>query len=361
MSQPPHVARTQHFVKPLTVLAPINKPHKNTLFFMTFSKQASSRTAAQLRAEWRRAEQTRAMEGPMTEGTATQSTTSIDTQGDVQFECFKRLEPKIRSVRQEDLMQINLDGTYAVTVVLAAAPRLLALRERMVQLGDEVDLELVDNAAALGYAFSYANADFVRATTPTESLPALHDEGEKLRDLMLASKAVLEKHGLVQGDYLEALKGPVGYRNLSHDLSALVRFYRDNWAQISGKTPLALADVDRASIIAGRLLTGVSAKLGTPAEIDASALLRQQAFTLFVKAYDEVRRAVSFLRWKEGDADEIAPSIYAGRNNGGRRKVQPEAPVTQDTPPTPPTAAAVESPPMQDAPVGHLGSSPYAT
>jgi hypothetical protein len=295
----------------------------------------------------------------MAEVTTTQSTMSIDTQGDVQFECFKRLEPQIRSVREEDLIQINLDGTYAVTIVLGAAPRLQALRARMAQLGDEIDLALVDNAAALGYAFSYANADFVRATTPTESLPGLHDEGEKLRDLMLASKSVLEKHGLVQGDYLEGLKGPVGYRNLSHDLSALVRFYRDNWAQISGKTPLSLADVDRASIIAGRLLTGVSAKQGTPAEIDASALLRQQAFTLFVKAYDEVRRAVTFLRWKEGDADEIAPSIYTGRNNGGRRKSPPEVPVSELPPPT--AASPVGSAPAQEAPVGHLGSSPFAT
>ena len=32
---------------------------------------------------------------------------------------------------------------------------------------------------------------------------------------------------------------------------------------------------------------------------------------------DEVRRAVTYLRWKAGDADDIAPSLFAGR---ARRK-----------------------------------------
>jgi len=297
----------------------------------------------------------------MSDESAVQSANPTEAQSDdVQLESFKRLEARIRSVPQEELIQLNIDGTYAVTIVLGAAPRLVALRERMTPLADLVDLALIDDAAALGYAFSYANADYVRASTPIESLPALRDEGEKLRDLMMASKTVLEKHGLVQGDYLEALKGAPGYRNLSHDLSALVRFYRDNWAQIAGKTPLALSDVDRASVIAGRLLTGASVRQGTPAEIEASALLRQQAFTLFVKAYDEVRRVVTFLRWKEDDADEIAPSIYTGRNNGGRRKTPREQPPVEPAGATPPPAATPPTP-ASDVPAGHLGSSPFAT
>jgi hypothetical protein len=65
-----------------------------------------------------------------------------------------------------------------------------------------------------------------------------------------------------------------------------------------------------------------------PAVVVETARIRQQAFTLLVKAYDETRRAVSFLRWREGDADTIAPSLYAGR--GGRGK--PAAPVADTGP-----------------------------
>ena len=55
-----------------------------------------------------------------------------------------------------------------------------------------------------------------------------------------------------------------------------------------------------------------------PAVVQDVARIRDQAFTLMMRAYDEVRRAVTFLRWQQGDADTIAPSLYAGR--GGRGK-----------------------------------------
>ena len=58
-------------------------------------------------------------------------------------------------------------------------------------------------------------------------------------------------------------------------------------------------------MIAGRLLAEVSTKQGTPREIGESTLLRQQAFTLFVRAYDEARRAVSFLRWRVGNMNAV--------------------------------------------------------
>lgn len=39
-----------------------------------------------------------------------------------------------------------------------------------------------------------------------------------------------------------------------------------------------------------------------------SLLLR--AYALFARAYDEVRRVVTYLRWHERDADQIAPCLY---------------------------------------------------
>ena len=38
--------------------------------------------------------------------------------------------------------------------------------------------------------------------------------------------------------------------------------------------------------------------------------MRQRAFTLLVRSYDEIRRAVVFVRWAEADADAFAPSLY---------------------------------------------------
>jgi hypothetical protein len=57
--------------------------------------------------------------------------------------------------------------------------------------------------------------------------------------------------------------------------------------------------------------------LGENGQADPSASpsgeLRRRAYTLFVQAYDEVRRPVTYVRWEEGDVDEIVPSLFAGR------------------------------------------------
>jgi hypothetical protein len=52
---------------------------------------------------------------------------------------------------------------------------------------------------------------------------------------------------------------------------------------------------------------------------------------VLVRNYEEVRRIVTYLRWYEGDADAIAPSLFAHRA-GRRRRAQPRE-VAPDAPP----------------------------
>lgn len=73
--------------------------------------------------------------------------------------------------------------------------------------------------------------------------------------------------------------------------------------------------------------TNVHALLGETSE------RRSQAFTLFVTAYEDVRRAIHFIRAKSGDAEEIAPSLHSIRT--ARRRSPP--PDDDDVPPTIPT------------------------
>src|SRR5512132_3793744 len=56
---------------------------------------------------------------------------------------------------------------------------------------------------------------------------------------------------------------------------------------------------------------------GTTVKPAEAAFRKARAFTLFVTADDQGRRAVTYLRWNEGDADSLAPSLYKGR--GGSR------------------------------------------
>jgi hypothetical protein len=40
---------------------------------------------------------------------------------------------------------------------------------------------------------------------------------------------------------------------------------------------------------------------------------RQRVFTLTLRAYEEARSAVTYLRRREGDAESIAPNLYTGK------------------------------------------------
>ncbi len=78
-----------------------------------------------------------------------------------------------------------------------------------------------------------------------------------------------------------------------------------------------------------------------------------------VNAYDQVRRAVTYLEWTASGQDILAPSLYAGRST--RRKPAPPA-----KPPAPgastagvTTSGATSTPSAAKIPVGMPGASPF--
>jgi hypothetical protein len=107
------------------------------------------------------------------------------------------------------------------------------------------------------------------------------------------------------------------------------------------------AQLDRAQTLGTELVLKLGTRLqpaGEPIITAAATARRARAFTLFLNAYDACQRAVAFLRWDEGDAEKIAPSIFirAGRRKAKDVPVEPPAPplaVTQGTGSAPATAA----------------------
>lgn len=103
--------------------------------------------------------------------------------------------------------------------------------------------------------------------------------------------------------------------NLAADLSGIAETLTEVWPKIEGKTLIQPAEIARARTLGEQLvrLFAVREKSSASAEVTET---RQRAFTLVVRAYEEIRRAMTFLRWYEQDADTLAPSLYAGRGNG---------------------------------------------
>jgi len=82
-----------------------------------------------------------------------------------------------------------------------------------------------------------------------------------------------------------------------------------------------------------------------------------------MRAYDEARRAVVFLRWHQDDADTITPSLYAGRGKGKGKGTDAETPHHEAQVPTSVTEAAPASEPTAGThavPPGTRGGNPFS-
>jgi hypothetical protein len=273
---------------------------------------------------------------------------------------YERLLPEILQVPDEDLVATNIDIYCAFTTARGSLERIVAQRAAIASEFRSFKLEQFDKLEDYAYAMAHAHSLWEMASKPVESLPALAETAVPLRNGLYDDALPLANHGLIDGAKLKELPGTVGYRNLGFDLLDLSNLLRAAWPVIAGKTPIQMSELEHAHQLADRILSAVGEREQATANVAEASKIRQQAFTLLVKAYDQARRAITYIRWEEDDVDEIAPSLYAARQSG-KRKRSPEAVKTA----APAAAAESVTAPAPTAnaanaiPVGHPGSNPF--
>jgi hypothetical protein len=129
----------------------------------------------------------------------------------------------------------------------------------------------------------------------------------------------------------------------------------ERWPAIAGKTALETTEIEDARRKANQLVAAIGLREQAEPAVSEVSRLRQQAYTLLVRAYNDTRDAIAFVRRAQGDVDKIAPSLYAGRarRSGSEQVASPEAP---------PVAALEDdaTSPAIALPVGFPGGSPIA-
>ena len=243
------------------------------------------------------------------------------------------LREELAGVGDSDLVHINIDVMAAVTTALGVLPKVLKLRPRVEEELPKFDLSVIDKFETYVMALYEAQADYLSATRPAEPLPQLLEEATKVRDTLFADVQALVQRQLLDGEEVREVKTAVGYKALAMDLQLLANAMHRRWDVVQSKTAVLLPEILQANQLARRLLRVVGEREQAPAVAAEAAANRSRAFALFLKAYDEVRRAVTYLRWRDGDWDRFTPSLYAGRGTG-KRKPETEPPVPITDPPT---------------------------
>lgn len=276
---------------------------------------------------------------------------------------FERVEAEVRAVPERDLVAVNLDVPSAVATALGSLPEIVQLRDEVAALKG-VDMDKFDKIRDYAYALGHAHGAYRAALGPADPIGTISEEVTEMREQLYADALGLGRRGLLEASRVDKLRSGVGYKNVAFDVIGLVGLFRERANELAGKTAVTAAELDHAAERAQQLVTAVGLKEQSSVGVTAAALLRQQAFTLFTRAYDEARRAIGFLRWHAGDGDTIAPSLWAGR--GGRKVADTDAGAPPDTAAptdgtTKPSAGTVANNAPSSTPAAGLpGATPFA-
>jgi hypothetical protein len=268
-------------------------------------------------------------------------------------EAFDATTRDREAVEDEDLSTINIDIGAAVQMALATVPRVEPLRDEMAPL--PLKHTLIGKLESYARAAGHAHGVYAVASAPPEELSALYDDAVKRRATLRSDVQNLVNHGLVPVDSLEGIHGETGYRNVGYDLIGLVAILRNAEARVRNRTATLPEERDKAEFVASQLLDVVARRDGNSTVPAGIALDRQRAFTLLLRAYDETRRAVTFLRWG-AEADKLAPSLYTSRTSRRRAAAQESEPSTPEVQPPP---SADTSPDDAPSVPGGRGGSPF--
>lgn len=253
-------------------------------------------------------------------------------------EALEKVRKELEALTEAELIHINIDIPAALATAFGALPALRAMRARIEVEAQSIDLKQLDKLETYMLALFHAQTLYATATRPTEPLPELVETATALREVLYADALALVQRGLLDAEQLRGVKNGPGHRPLAFDLTSLAQVMRGAWETIGNRTSVQPEELREASELAERLLSAIGEREFSAGAASEAGAVRQRVFTLFMRAYDEFRRAMTFLRWREGDADKIAPSLYAGRASGGRRKTRDDEPESDTS--TAPTGAA---------------------
>ncbi|KYF96939.1 hypothetical protein BE18_26690, partial [Sorangium cellulosum] len=222
---------------------------------------------------------------------------------------FDRALPEIEALSPDQLIAIKLDIPRAVSQVLGVLPGLIALRPAIAEALPKHDIARLDRLETYALAAWYAHLLWLSTGAAESELKPLLAEAVPLRENLLGDAEALARRGLLDAAAVAEIRAGQGHIDTANDLVALSALFSGSWREISGKTAATEAEVKRAGEIGPQLLAalGIRAHGKGPGPTEA-ADQRARAFALLVHAYDQIRRAVAYLRWNEGDAETIAPS-----------------------------------------------------
>ena len=227
---------------------------------------------------------------------------------------LEQYRPAMMALRTEEVLPVNICGDQAGTTVVEAVYRAARHFDALVRHTD-VDAALLDQLWCLAWAVKYVAAVVTRPKDPVRALAA---RCRVLRREAIQVLTPLAQRGLVGGAALRDLSSARGHLDLAVDIGRLAVVLRTHWADIENKCPFVEAEIAEMEAI-GVALVKARAMRSVKLETLAPSVILARALTLLRHRYDALRRALQYVRFYEGDAEVIAPSLHCKRRRRARK------------------------------------------
>jgi hypothetical protein len=254
-------------------------------------------------------------------------------------EAFEKIKPLLAALRPEEIAIMNVDVPAAASLALGAYERLVELRPQIVAHLPKHAVDLLDQLPTLALGAWFAHLVSLPAEGDTTRTDELLAEAAILRDNLLVAAEALAHRKLLDADRVSEIRSGLGNIDRANDLVALATLFSQAWSTVEGKTAVTKAEIDRATTLGPQLLMalGIKGMAARTASTPEARDQRARAFTLLERAYDECRRAATYLRWHDDDLDTYAP-VLRQRNRSGSAGSAAHASPTTNPPPAAPTS-----------------------
>lgn len=223
---------------------------------------------------------------------------------------YASMKDEIASLDASDLVPINLDMGKTCTSVLGTLANLEPYHAPLARL-EGLDAAKVRSLRRYGLGALYADI----LATPEDDVAPLVEEATQLKQSLLAGADALAARGLLDSARIAEVRSGLSYVELGKGCVALAGMFQEQWDVVEHRTAVPREEVDRAGVVGTELLFALGAR-AQGVKRESSMAIRQRAFSILIHAYDEARRGITFLRWKQGDVDDIVPSLYVKRRSG---------------------------------------------
>lgn len=217
--------------------------------------------------------------------------------------------------------------------VEAAVLKTAAHRDALIALCGERARTVLDGLPIYARAVVLAAIE-ARATAPGNNIAELHDAVRDAYDLIITELNSLVMRKVLDASVIAPARGIRGYAKAIESTRVAVFVARKHWGTIVGKTQLTEAILHEADGHADRLQRAIIDRDHRVSRAPAIEL-RARALSKLLSEYDELRRMLTYLRWHQGDYDELAPSPFANRRRARRAREEDEDLGAPAEPPSP--------------------------